>query len=949
MNDKLPPQSIESEEAILGGCLLDSNAIARIVDILVPEAFYISAHKDIYQAIVRLHGQGKPTDLIAVTNWLVNHDLLERIGGRNQLATLIDRTVSAVNIDALAELVMEKYQRRQLIKAGNEIVQLGYETQTELPIVLDQSEQKVFQVSSQRFGTNTEHNSTITTAAYWELESFSPIYPTGIHDLDKLMMGFEGGTLTIIAGRPSMGKCCHFNTEIVLSDGRLCTIQELVQRREGEVRTLGNDWKICMDKPSDFINSGLQPVFRVTTRLGRFVETTIQHPYLTVDGWKYLSDLKCGDKIAVPRKLEVFGQETLRECEVKLLGYLMGDGNFTLHNVVSFTNKNPAIGKDFVDAVLDLSPSLKVKTKVSITENVSYNVTKDLDFVKKQRKDFGQRLANLMQATSNGTAWTQKKLASAVNISPDTVSKWVRGHCVPNQKTFDNLCQVLEVQPEELAPHGILTITKSAKNYLCLWLQELGLNGHSAHSKTIPSIVFQLKREQIALFLNRLFATDGWATVLKSGQSQLGYATVNEKLARQVQHLLLRFGIIATLKKKSVKYNGSRRTAWQLDITDAKSIKTFINEIGIFGKEKALSSVKEALALLKYQTNRDLIPIGIWEQIAAAKGNEPWKVLARRSLIQGYSNIHVGKRAPTRERLLQLSTALGDRRLQQIATSDVYWDEIVSIEPIGNHQVYDLTMRETHNFVANDIFVHNSFIASFLALQMMQLHKLPVIFFSLEMTKKQLEYRLWSLISVTNDYKHLNLLPLRGDRIRKHRAALEPLEDWEYYSIAKIVGIASELPLYINDSRGITASGIASQCRQVKAKEGKLGLVVVDYLQMMAEDTGGNRSYELGDVARGLYKMAGELDVPVLALSQLSRAVENRQNKRPIMSDLSQSGILEMVADNVILAYRDEYYNPDTELQGILELIMAKSRHGETGTATVFFDRSYGVIRNLEQ
>ena len=112
------------------------------------------------------------------------------------------------------------------------------------------------------------------------------------------------------------------------------------------------------------------------------------------------------------------------------------------------------------------------------------------------------------------------------------------------------------------------------------------------------------------------------------------------------------------------------------------------------------------------------------------------------------------------------------------------------------------------------------------------------------------------------------------------------------------------------DDRGITVSAIASQCRQIKMREGKLGLVVVDYLQMMAEDSGGNRSYELGDVARGLYKMAGDLDVPVLALSQISRAVESRQIKRPMMSDLSQSGILEMVADNIILAYRDEYYKP---------------------------------------
>ena len=125
--------------------------------------------------------------------------------------------------------------------------------------------------------------------------------------------------------------------------------------------------------------------------------------------------------------------------------------------------------------------------------------------------------------------------------------------------------------------------------------------------------------------------------------------------------------------------------------------------------------------------------------------------------------------------------------------------------------------------------------------------------------------------------------------------------------------------------------------------------MIVDYLQMMASETGSNRSYELGDVARGLYQLAGDLDVPILALSQVSRGVESRTNKRPMMSDLSQSGILEMVADNIIFAYRDEYYDPGTAQSNILELILAKARHGETGTAEVLFDKSSGLIRSFKE
>jgi len=208
---RLPPQNIEAEEAILGGILLDPEAISRVSDRLLPEAFYISAHKDIYQAAVRLHAQGKATDLLSVTSWLTDHEMLSRIGGRNKLATLVDRTVSAVNIDALAGLVMDKYLRRRLIKAGNEIVHLGYETETELPIVLDQAEQKVFAVTQERPQSGLVHISDTLINNFQDIEDRNqgialPGIPCGFYDLDAMTSGFQRSDLIIVAGRPSMGK-----------------------------------------------------------------------------------------------------------------------------------------------------------------------------------------------------------------------------------------------------------------------------------------------------------------------------------------------------------------------------------------------------------------------------------------------------------------------------------------------------------------------------------------------------------------------------------------------------------------------------------------------------------------------------------------------------------------------------------------------------------------------
>lgn len=210
-SDRLPPQNIEAEEAILGGILLDPEAISRVSDRLTPEAFYISAHKDIYQATQKLHSQGKPTDLLSVTAWLSDHDLLTHTGGKSKLAQLVDRTVSAINIDSLAALVMDKYLRRQLIKSGNDIVQLGYETETELPVVLDQAEQKIFSITQKRPQQGLVALSDTLTHTFQDIETHHqgqalPGLLSGFYDLDAKTGGFQRSDLVIVAGRPSMGK-----------------------------------------------------------------------------------------------------------------------------------------------------------------------------------------------------------------------------------------------------------------------------------------------------------------------------------------------------------------------------------------------------------------------------------------------------------------------------------------------------------------------------------------------------------------------------------------------------------------------------------------------------------------------------------------------------------------------------------------------------------------------
>jgi replicative DNA helicase len=221
MTDKIPPQNIEAEESVLGGIMLDPDAMSRIIDILSPEAFYVSTHQQIYKAGLELYHQNKPTDFLSVTSWLSDHKLLTKVGGKNKLTQLLDRTVSAVNIDHLANLVLDKYQRRQLISAGNQIVELGYDTISSVKEVLEQSESRIFNLTS---NNHLQFKPQIISDCLHEVfkelkQGYQTGFSTGLTDLDSLIGGLNKQDLIVIAARASMGKTwlgCHLANYIAM-------------------------------------------------------------------------------------------------------------------------------------------------------------------------------------------------------------------------------------------------------------------------------------------------------------------------------------------------------------------------------------------------------------------------------------------------------------------------------------------------------------------------------------------------------------------------------------------------------------------------------------------------------------------------------------------------------------------------------------------------------------
>nr|UZC30106.1 DNA replication helicase [Entomoneis sp.] len=216
--------------------------------------------------------------------------------------------------------------------------------------------------------------------------------------------------------------------------------------------------------------------------------------------------------------------------------------------------------------------------------------------------------------------------------------------------------------------------------------------------------------------------------------------------------------------------------------------------------------------------------------------------------------------------------------------------------------------------------------------------KLPILFFSLEMSKEQIMYRLLSMET------NINQIRLRNGRLNQN--------DW--VKVTKMINIFSKLPLFIDDASELSIQNIRSKIKTLLFEQNKVGLVIIDYLQLMQHSKlkTENRVQELSQITRSLKIIAREFNIPIIALSQLSRNVENRLEKKPILSDLRESGSIEQDADLVLMLYRKNYYNDidgnSDENDNNIELIIAKQRNGPTGTVKLQFDKKSNKFTNIK-
>ncbi|TMG43052.1 MAG: intein-containing replicative DNA helicase, partial [Chloroflexi bacterium] len=392
-----------------------------------------------------------------------------------------------------------------------------------------------------------------------------------------------------------------------------------------------------------------------------------------------------------------------------------------------------------------------------------------------------------------------------INVDPkivDDFSSAVRTH-------FPT-CHVTQIGPHYRV-FGYFANSKlpaSRSNPLVQWLKEFGLWGKKAEVKRLPDAVWRWDQETLRELIRAVMSCDGSIFLTQGGHPRIEFAVASEGLAKDVHHAFVRFGIISRFYRKSER-------CWRVQITDSDSVATYQREIGWIGEKANRFSLDRPT----FRSNNGHLPVVVWKMVgqAAALQGLGWSKLAvvsgerdRTSRFETYNprtNHGLSQR-----RLAVFNEVLEDWWLSELANPELYWDRIVSIEPIGEHHVYDLSVPSGANFIAEDVIVHNTSLTLNIAQHASIQYKIPVAIFSLEMSEQQLVTRLLCSEASVDSYRL--------------RTGL--LKDAEWPRIAQAMGALSEAQIFIDDSPNVSVMEMRTKARRLKSAN-NLGLIIVDY------------------------------------------------------------------------------------------------------------------------
>ncbi len=799
-----PPHSVEAEQAVLGGLLINPASWDQVADVVRQEDFYRPDHQLIFGAIAAIAGEAKPCDAVTVAGHLERNGQLEKAGGLAYLGTIARDTPTAANARAYAQLVRERSLMRQLIQAGTQIAAAVYNNDgTSARDLVDRAEQSVFEIAEGSFrgreGARPVRD--LLPAVIDQIDEWHTNpdklrgLPTGFTDFDKITGGLRGGDLVIIAGRPSMGK-----TTLAVNMAEYAAVHP---------GTRASVAIFSMEMPSE------QVITRMLASVGGVPLSSLRSGRISDDDWvritsatSQLSEAKIfvDETPALnPTELRARARRVKREHGLNLIvvDYLQlmqvpGTVENRATEIAEISRGLKALAKELAVPVIALSQLNRGveqrEHKKPVMSDLRECVTGDTlvcladgrrmaiadlvgtepdvwavdeyqrlvrarsDKVWKvgRRRVLKVRLASgrSIRATAEhkllaGAGWTTvgalklgDRLALARRLpEPAQTQSWpdhwlvLLGHLVgdgsylvhqplryttASEENSTAVRGAAEMFGCRVARHEYmgtwhqLVISGNGNRWLPAgvgkWLKDLGIFGQRSHEKHLPPVVFSLPDSQIALLLRHLWATDGTIT---RHNATLGYpehvnfSTCSSRLACDVAALLLRLGIVARIR---TIHSGQKRPLYYVDVSGAEAQRVFVEKIGGFGPRAAPADALAArLRTIRANTNVDTLPLEVFATVRAemrAQGISQRAMCSMRGTAYGGTS-HF-RFSPSRTQLASYAELLRSFELDKWATSDLFWDRVLSVTDDGEEDVFDLTVPGHANWLADGIVTHNS-------------------------------------------------------------------------------------------------------------------------------------------------------------------------------------------------------------------------------------------------
>ncbi len=806
----VPPQNLEAEESVLGAMMLSPGAIGAVSEILDAGDFYRESHAKIYRAALELYGQSEPVDAITLVDALEERSQLEEVGGRQRVQELASLVPATANAGHYARIVHELATLRGLIRAGGQIAQLGWDRPGETQDLVDRAEQIIFDLSQQRVTTEFSHIEALLKESF---ERITKLYeagedvtgvPSGFRELDKMTSGFQEGNLIIVAARPSMGKSAFalgiaanlavrherpvalFTLEMSkaeVTQRLMCSEAKVESNRLRSGKLAADDWPrlttacdTLMKAPIYVDDAASITMMEIRSKARRLKSKEPNLGLVIVD---YLQLMTSGASVEnrvqevsqISRSLKILARDLdvpvvalsqlsraveqrhdkrpilsdLREsgCMPASTRLMRADGTEVTLGELVLSQEQPLVWtldenwRVVPRHLLRAFPSgvrpvfrLRLRSGYEVDATANHPFRTIGGWSRLDELEAGDFVATprRIPAPANPEPWPDDELILLAHLLGD-------GSIGPNGVKYATADPQNKAVVEDVSrrlfgidvrgrrqgrtwllwlpsPHRL---THGRRHPVRDWLEPFGLWGSRSHNKFVPESVFAAPDDQIALFLHHLWATDGSITLSRNGRSpyvRTYYATTSRRLADGVRRLLLRLNIrSAVSRSRKAGYSDN----WHVRVQGKEAQERFLSVVACHGRRGEV--VLEALRILANvdaNPNVDLVP---WEVAREVKLAASARGVTHRALATALEERYCGSyllgsaqrpRRFSRDRLARIGEITGSDELVALGTSDVFWDEVVEIEPLGRIPTFDATVAGTHNFIANGVFAHNS-------------------------------------------------------------------------------------------------------------------------------------------------------------------------------------------------------------------------------------------------